>query len=68
MSPSLPTVPPWENRVFSNTVKPASWIPNRRIRMCSRWEKLRIVSVSPLSLDLSSRVDLTELEKTMRAE
>jgi len=30
--------------------------------------KLRIVSVSPLSLDLSSRVDLSELEKTMRAE
>ena len=30
--------------------------------------KLRIVSVSPLSLDLSSRVDLTDLEKTMRAE
>jgi 5'-nucleotidase len=30
--------------------------------------KLRIVSVSPLSLDMSSRVDLAELEKTMRAE
>jgi 5'-nucleotidase len=30
--------------------------------------KLRIVSVSPLSLDLSSRVDLAELEKNMRAE
>jgi 5'-nucleotidase len=30
--------------------------------------KLRIVSVSPLSLDLSSRVDLDELEKTMRTE
>jgi 5'-nucleotidase len=28
--------------------------------------KLRIVSVSPLSLDLSSRVDLVELEKNMR--
>jgi 5'-nucleotidase len=31
-------------------------------------KKLRIVSVSPLSLDLSSRVDLAELEKSMRAE
>jgi 5'-nucleotidase len=31
--------------------------------------KLRIVSVSPLSLDLSSRIeDLSELENTMRAE
>ena len=30
--------------------------------------KLRIVSVSPLSLDLSSRIDLAELEKSMRAE
>ena len=30
--------------------------------------KLRIVSVSPLSLDLSSRVSLAELEKSMRAE
>lgn len=30
--------------------------------------KLRIVSVSPISLDLSSRVDLSDLEKTMRAE
>ena len=30
--------------------------------------KKRIVSVSPLSLDLSSRVDLAELEKLMRAE
>jgi 5'/3'-nucleotidase len=30
--------------------------------------KLRIVSVSPLSLDMSSRVGLAELEKTMRAE
>jgi 5'/3'-nucleotidase len=29
--------------------------------------KKRIVSVSPLSLDLSSRVDLAELERTMRA-
>jgi 5'-nucleotidase len=28
--------------------------------------KLRIVSVSPVSLDLSSRVDLAELEKNMR--
>jgi 5'-nucleotidase len=28
--------------------------------------KLRIVSVSPLSLDLSSRVDLAELENSMR--
>jgi 5'-nucleotidase len=31
-------------------------------------QKLRIISVSPLSLDLSSRVNLGELEKSMRAE
>jgi 5'-nucleotidase len=29
--------------------------------------KKRVISVSPLSLDMSSRVDLAELEKTMRA-
>ncbi len=28
--------PSWENRVCSGTVKPASWIPNRRIQMCMR--------------------------------